>query len=62
MSTERKNVTPFELHRDNAPAYSEVDILWLLLADGAQTGGAFSQHGAAMPEGFGSSSSHAHTD
>ncbi len=28
MSTERKNVMPFELHRDNAPAYWEVDILW----------------------------------
>ena len=34
--------TAYELNRNQAPAYWEVDILWLLLADGKQTGGAFS--------------------
>lgn len=42
MSTESKGHTLYELIRDQAPAYWEVDILWLLLADGSQTGGAFS--------------------
>lgn len=53
MSTEGKEVTPYELNRDQAPAYWEVDILWLLLADGAQTGGAFSQLEQLCPKGSG---------
>lgn len=32
----------FALNRDAAPAYWQVDILWLVLADGSQTGNSFS--------------------
>ena len=53
MSTDSKEIAPFELNRNQAPAYWEVDILWLLLADGAQTGGAFSQLEQLCPKDSG---------
>ncbi len=53
MSAEGNEIIPYELNRDQAPAYWEVDILWLLLADGAQTGGAFSQLEQLCPKGSG---------
>ena len=43
MDKENREIAPYELNRETAPAFWEVDILWLVLADGAQTGGAFSQ-------------------
>ena len=33
---------PFSSNRQDAPAYWQVDILWLLLATGEQTGGTYS--------------------
>lgn len=42
MNGQIKASSPYTINRDQAPAYWEVDILWLLLADGKQTGGAFS--------------------
>lgn len=53
MSTARNKVVPYIMNRDVAPAYWEVDILWLLLADGAQTGGAFSLLEQLCPEDSG---------
>lgn len=53
MSTARNKVVPYIMNRDVAPAYWEVDILWLLLADGAQTGGAFSLLEQLCPKGSG---------
>ena len=53
MSSEDRRITAYELNRDQAPAYWEVDILWLLLADGAQTGGAFSQLEQLCPKDSG---------
>ena len=53
MSAEGKGYVPYELNRDQAPAYWEVDILWLLLADGSQTGGAFSLLEQLCPKGSG---------
>jgi quercetin dioxygenase-like cupin family protein len=44
---------PYELNRDQAPAYWEVDILWLLLADGKQTAGTFSQLEQLCPKDSG---------
>ena len=42
MTDIAQNYSAYELNRDVAPAYWQVDILWLMLATGAQTGGAFS--------------------
>ena len=42
MNRQVKAPLPYAINREEAPAYWEVDILWLLLADGKQTGGAFS--------------------
>lgn len=53
LSEQIKSATPYELNRDQAPAYWEVDILWLLLADGNQTGGAFSQLEQLCPKNSG---------
>ncbi len=53
MSGQGKETKPYELNRDDAPAYWEVDILWLLLADGRQTGGAFSQFEQLCPKDSG---------
>ena len=53
MITEGKDIEPYELSRDQAPAYWEVDILWILLADGARTGGTFSQLEQLCPKGSG---------
>jgi quercetin dioxygenase-like cupin family protein len=44
---------PYMINRDQAPTYWEVDILWLLLADGKQTGGAFSLLEQLCPKGSG---------
>lgn len=48
-----KETTAYELNRDRAPAFWEVDILWLLLADGEQTGGTFSQLEQLCPKNSG---------
>lgn len=53
MSEESRQTTAFERNRSQAPAYWEVDILWLLLADGAQTGGTFSQLEQLCPKNSG---------
>ncbi len=53
MSGQGKEIKSYELNRDEAPAYWEVDILWLLLADGKQTGGAFCQLEQLCPNGSG---------
>ncbi len=53
MIEQTNKATPYELNRDRAPAYWEVDILWLLLADGKQTGGAFSQLEQLCPKDSG---------
>jgi quercetin dioxygenase-like cupin family protein len=53
MSGQASEIKFYELNRDEAPAYWEVDILWLLLADAKQTGGAFSQLEQLCPKGSG---------
>ncbi len=35
------SIKPYELHNTQAPAYWQVDILWLILASSAQTGGSY---------------------
>ncbi len=37
-----RELAAYQLNRDQAPAFWQVDILWLILADGSQTGNAFS--------------------
>lgn len=50
---ENKEAIAFELNRNQAPAFWEVDILWLLLAAGEQTGGTFSQLEQLCPKNSG---------
>ena len=53
VMNKKTEATAFELNRNQAPAYWEVDILWLLLAAGEQTGGAFSQLEQLCPNNSG---------
>ena len=43
----------FHRDRDTAPAYWMLDLLWLVLADGRETGGAYSVMEQLMPQSSG---------
>ncbi len=53
MADETRAIEPYELNRDNAPAFWEVDILWLILADATQTGGALTMMEQICPRNSG---------
>ena len=46
-------LTPYELNSNKAPAFWEVDILWLILADSAQTGGSLTMLEQICPRNSG---------
>jgi quercetin dioxygenase-like cupin family protein len=50
---ERNETKPFAVCDRDAPAYWLVDILWVVLATGEQTGGRYSVVEPRMPEGAG---------
>ena len=50
----------FHRDRDTAPAYWMLDLLWLVLADGRETGGAYSVMEQLMPQGSGPPIPHIH--
>ena len=50
----------FHRDRDTAPAYWMLDLLWLVLADGRETGGAYSVIEQLMPQGSGPPIPHIH--
>ena len=50
----------FHRDRDTAPAYWMLDLLWLVLADGRETGGAYSVMEQMMPQGSGPPVPHIH--
>lgn len=51
---------PFVRNLDTAPAYWWLDILWIVLADGADTGGRYSLMHETLPKGAGAPP-HKHT-
>ena len=53
-------MTPFVHNVDTAPAYWWLDILWVVLADGADTGGRYSLMHETLPKGSGAPP-HKHT-
>jgi quercetin dioxygenase-like cupin family protein len=50
----------FHHNRETAPAYWLFDVLWLVLADGRETGGAYSVIEQLMPQGSGPPVPHIH--
>ncbi|MEP6955296.1 MAG: quercetin 2,3-dioxygenase [Chthoniobacterales bacterium] len=46
-------IKPYELHNAQAPAYWQVDILWILLASSEQTGGSYTLLEQLCPQGSG---------
>jgi quercetin dioxygenase-like cupin family protein len=50
----------FSRNRETAPAYWMLDLLWLVLADGRETGGAYSVMEQLMPQGSGPPIPHIH--
>ncbi len=54
MSSESKGVMPYVSGLADAPAYWQVDILWVMLATGEQTGGNYSLMWELCPKGSGS--------
>ena len=44
---------PFIRNADTAPAYWMADVLWMVLADGSDTGGRFSMMEQVLPKGSG---------
>lgn len=53
MTEQKTSLLPYELNRDKAPAFWEVDILWLILADESQTGGALTMMEQVCPKNSG---------
>lgn len=53
MADETTVIEAYELNRDNAPAFWEVDILWLILADATQTDGSFTMMEQICPKNSG---------
>ena len=46
-------IQPYELNNADAPAFWQVDILWILLASTEQTGGAYTLFEQICPQGSG---------
>lgn len=46
-------IKPYELHNSQAPAFWQVDILWILLASSEQTGGSYTLLEQICPQGSG---------
>lgn len=53
MTDKLETSMAYEVNRNSAPAFWEVDILWLILADGAQTGGALTMLEQICPRNSG---------
>ena len=47
------SIKPYELHNSQAPAFWQVDILWILLASSEQTGGSYTLLEQLCPQGSG---------
>lgn len=53
MTEPKNNLLPYALNRDQAPAFWEVDILWLILADASQTDGSLTMMEQVCPKNSG---------
>ena len=53
VAPDRARRAPFVTNRDTAPAYWAFGVLWVILVDSDQTGGAFSVMEQEMPAGDG---------